>query len=313
MPMGLRVIRKVEAIVREEMNRAGALELLMPVMQPAELWQESGRWEKYGPELLRLKDRHERDFIVSRPRGGDHRRRPAEIRSYRQMPRQLLPHPDQVPRRAAPALRRDARARVHMKDAYSFDRRRRPALVSYQAMYDAYVRIFDAHGARRSARSRPTPARSAAARRHEFQVIADTGEDAIAWCPAPTTRPTSSWPRRCRRGRARAPPEPLAKDADPGAATLRGRGALLGLPLARTVKSLVLAVDELEPLKGRGRPGRIVHPGLAAAGPRRPRAQRGQGRQAARPGRLPVRDRGRDRRGTSAARRATSGRSAPRR
>ncbi len=114
MPMGLRVIRKVEAIVREEMNRAGAVELTMPVVQPAELWQETGRFEKMGPELLRIKDRHERDFVVqptSEEVVTDIARQ--EIRSYKQLPQELLPDPDQVPRRAPAALRPDARARIH--------------------------------------------------------------------------------------------------------------------------------------------------------------------------------------------------------
>ena len=114
MPMGLRVLRKVEAIVREEMNRAGAIELLMPVVQPAELWQESGRFAKYGPELMRVKDRHDRDFVIqptSEEVITDIARQ--ELRSYRAAAAEFLSHPDQVPRRAPAALRRDARPRVH--------------------------------------------------------------------------------------------------------------------------------------------------------------------------------------------------------
>jgi prolyl-tRNA synthetase len=165
MPMGLRVIRKVEAIIREEMNRAGAVELLMPVVQPAELWQETGRFEKMGPELLRVKDRHERDFIVqptSEEVITDIARQ--EIRSYRQLPKQFLSYPDQVPRRAPPALRPDARARVHDEGRLLVrprrDRRRRPAT---RSCTHAYVRIFDALGPDLPARWRPTPAPSAAA------------------------------------------------------------------------------------------------------------------------------------------------------
>jgi len=114
MPMGLRVIRKVEAIIREEMGRAGAVELLMPVVQPAELWQETGRFDKMGPELMRVKDRHGRDFIIqptSEEVVTDIARQ--ELRSYKQLPKNFLPHPDQVPRRAPAALRPDAGSRVH--------------------------------------------------------------------------------------------------------------------------------------------------------------------------------------------------------
>ena len=113
LPLGLKVLRKVETIVREEMNRAGAVELIMPVVQPAELWQESGRWQAYGPELLRLKDRHERDFMHPADLGrGDHRHRARRAEKLPPPAGALLPHPDQVPRRAPAALRRHARARV---------------------------------------------------------------------------------------------------------------------------------------------------------------------------------------------------------
>jgi prolyl-tRNA synthetase len=140
MPMGLRVLRKVEAIVREEMNRAGAIELLMPAVQPAELWQESGRWDKYGPELLRFKDRHQRDFVI----GPTHEEvitdvARNEVKSYRQLPRQLLPDPDQVPRRDPAALRRDARPRVPDEGRLLLPHRFADLQREYRNMYDTYT------------------------------------------------------------------------------------------------------------------------------------------------------------------------------
>jgi prolyl-tRNA synthetase len=146
MPMGLRVIRKVEAIVREEMNRAGAIETTMPVVQPAELWQETGRFEKMGPELLRIKDRHGRDFVIqptSEEVVTDIARQEFELQAAAQ---ELLPDPDQVPRRAPPALRPDARSRVHHEGRLFLRPDRDAAQISYQTMREAYKRIFDRFG-----------------------------------------------------------------------------------------------------------------------------------------------------------------------
>ncbi len=250
MPMGLRVIRKVEAIVREEMNRAGAVELLMPVIQPAELWQESGRWEKYGPELMRIKDRHDRDFIVqptSEEVITDVARQ--EIRSYRQMPRNLYHIQTKFRDERRPRFGVMRGREFTMKDAYSFDRTPEAALVSYRAMYDAYVRIFERMGLEFRAVAADTGAIGGSAS-HEFQVIADTGEDAIAYCPesgyAANVELAEALPLVA--GRA-APAQPLAKTPTPGAARCEDVARFLGVPLERTVKSLVLAVDELEPVK----------------------------------------------------------------
>ena len=250
MPMGLRVIRKVEAIVREEMNRAGAIELLMPVIQPAELWQESGRWEKYGPELMRIKDRHDRDFIVqptSEEVITDVARQ--EIRSYRQMPRNLYHIQTKFRDERRPRFGVMRGREFTMKDAYSFDRSPEAALVSYRAMYDAYVRIFERMGLEFRAVAADTGAIGGSAS-HEFQVIADTGEDAIAWCPASgyaaNVELAEALPLVAERA---APSQPLARTPTPGAARCEDVARFLGLPLERTVKSLVLAVDELEPLK----------------------------------------------------------------
>src|SRR6478736_5839829 len=143
MPMGLRVIRKVEAVIREEMNRAGAVELLMPVVQPAELWQESGRWDKMGPEMLRVKDRHDRDFILqptSEEVITDIARQ--ELRSYRQLPRNFFHIQTKFRDERRPRFGVMRGREFTMKDAYSFDRNLAGAQKSYDAMYVAYARIF---------------------------------------------------------------------------------------------------------------------------------------------------------------------------
>ena len=244
MPMGLRVIRRIEAIIREEMDRAGAIELLMPVVQPAELWMESGRWEKYGPELLRIRDRHERDFIVqptSEEVVTDIARQ--ELRSYRQLPKNFYHIQTKFRDERRPRFGLMRGREFTMKDAYSFDRDREGALKSYGTMYDAYVRIFSRMGLTFRAVAADTGAIGGSAS-HEFQVIADTGEDAIAWCPqsdyAANVELAEALPLIAERG---APAEPLARTPTPGAARCEDVAGLLGLPLARTVKSLVLAVD----------------------------------------------------------------------
>ncbi len=262
MPAGLRIIRKIENIIREEMNRAGAIELLMPVVQPAELWMESGRWEKYGPELMRIKDRHGRDFIVqptSEEVITDIARQ--EIRSYRQMPKNFYHIQTKFRDERRPRFGLMRGREFTMKDAYSFDRDRDGALASYQLMYDAYIAIFQRMGLQFRAVAADTGAIGGSAS-HEFQVIADTGEDAIAYCP------TSDYAANVELAEALslipergAASQPLAKTPTPGKARCEDVAELLGLPLARTVKSLVLAVDRREPVKdgddSRGEP-RIV-------------------------------------------------------
>jgi len=262
MPMGLRVIRRIENIVREEMNRAGAIELLMPVVQPAELWMESGRWEQYGPELLRVKDRHQRDFVIqptSEEVITDIARQ--EIRSYRQMPRNFYHIQTKFRDERRPRFGVMRGREFTMKDAYSFDRDREAALASYRAMFDAYVRIFDRMGLTYRAVAADTGAIGGSAS-HEFQVIADTGEDAIAYCPDSDYAANVELAEALPLIGERAPPsEPLAKTPTPGKARCEDVAELLGLPLARTVKSLVLAVDRREPVKDGAEdfgPGRIV-------------------------------------------------------
>src|SRR5437773_7152145 len=183
MPLGMRVLRKVEAVVRDEMNRAGAVELLMPVVQPAELWQETGRFDKMGPELLRVKDRHERDFIIqptSEEVITDIARQ--ELRSYRQLPKNFYHIQTKFRDERRPRFGIMRGREFTMKDAYSFDRDADAAGRSYDAMYKAYVRIFERMGLTFRAVAADTGA-IGGARSHEFQVIADTGEDAIVYCP----------------------------------------------------------------------------------------------------------------------------------
>jgi prolyl-tRNA synthetase len=247
MPIALRSIRKIEAIIREEMNRAGAVELLMPIVQPAELWVESGRWQKMGPELLRLKDRHERDFIVqptSEEVIADIVRE--LIGSYKQLPVNFYHIQTKFRDERRPRFGVMRGREFTMKDAYSFDRDEAGARASYQAMYDAYVRIFQRMGLKFRAVAADTGTIGGTAS-HEFQVIADTGEDAIAYCPtseyAANVEMAEALPLIDKRS---APKEELRKTPTPGREKCEDVAELLGLPLTRTVKSIVLAVDDPE-------------------------------------------------------------------
>ena len=246
MPMGLRVIQKVEAIVREEMNRAGAVELTMPVIQPAELWQETGRFEKMGPELLRIKDRHDRDFIVqptSEEVVTDIARQ--ELRSYKQLPKNFYQIQTKFRDERRPRFGLMRGREFIMKDAYSFDRDEAAAKASYQVMAAAYRRIFDRFGLRYRAVAADSGAIGGDLS-EEFQVIAATGEDAIVYCP------NSDYAANMEKAEALAPVAPrgaaantMVKTATPGKSTCADVAVLLGVPLATTVKSLVLATDTL--------------------------------------------------------------------
>ncbi|MCO5976889.1 proline--tRNA ligase [Ideonella oryzae] len=247
MPMGLRVIRKVEAIIREEMNRAGAVELLMPVVQPAELWQETGRFDKMGPELMRVKDRHDRDFVIqptSEEVVTDIARQ--ELRSYKQLPKNFYHIQTKFRDERRPRFGVMRGREFTMKDAYSFDRDVPAATLSYQTMFDAYKRIFDRFGLQYRAVAADTGAIGGEIS-HEFQVIAETGEDAIVYCPgsdfAANIELAEGVPLLSQRAGAT---QALAKTATPGKSTCADVAMLLGLPLAQTVKSLVLATDELD-------------------------------------------------------------------
>ena len=246
MPMGLRVIRKVEAIVREEMNRAGAIEMTMPVVQPSELWQETGRFEKMGPELLRIQDRHGRDFVVqptSEEVVTDIARQ--ELRSYKQLPKNLYQIQTKFRDERRPRFGLMRGREFIMKDAYSFDRDADAAKASYQVMAQAYRAIFDRFGLRYRAVAADSGAIGGDLS-EEFQVIAATGEDAIVYCP------TSDYAANMEKAEALAPQgarpaaiQALAKTPTPGKSTCADVAELLGLPLTQTIKSLVLAADEL--------------------------------------------------------------------
>ncbi len=245
MPMGLRVIRKVEAIVREEMNRAGAIELLMPVVQPAEFWQETGRFDKMGPELMRVKDRHDRHYIIqptSEEVVTDIARQ--EIKSYKQLPRNFYHIQTKFRDERRPRFGVMRSREFIMKDAYSFDRDQASAKASYQVMAGAYRKIFDRFGLRYRAVAADSGAIGGDLS-EEFQVIASTGEDAIVYCP------NSDYAANMEKaealapaGRRPAPAQAMAKTATPGKSTCEDVAALLGVPLNITVKSLVLATDQ---------------------------------------------------------------------
>jgi prolyl-tRNA synthetase len=247
MPMGLRVIRKVEAIVREEMNRAGAVEMSMPVIQPAEFWQETGRFEKMGPELLRIKDRHGRDFVVqptSEEVVTDVMRQ--DIKSYKQLPKNLYQIQTKFRDERRPRFGLMRGREFVMKDAYSFDRDQAAAKASYQVMATAYRRIFDRFGLRYRAVAADSGAIGGDLS-EEFQVIAATGEDAIVYCPG------SDYAANMEKAEALAPQgernaasHAMAKTPTPGKATCTDVAELLGIPLQTTVKSLVLATDQAD-------------------------------------------------------------------
>ncbi|HXY06121.1 MAG TPA: proline--tRNA ligase [Burkholderiaceae bacterium] len=243
LPLGLRSIRRIEAIIRDEMNRAGALELLMPVVQPAELWMESGRWDRYGAELLRVKDRHQRDFVLqptSEEVVTDIARQ--EIRSYRQLPVNFYHIQTKFRDERRPRFGVMRGREFTMKDAYSFDRDVESAHRSYQAMFAAYERIFSRMGLRFRAVAADTGA-IGGSRSHEFQVIADSGEDIIAYCPegeyAANVELAEALPLLDGRSPAR---EVLRKVATPERQRCADVAQFLGVPLARLIKSLVVAV-----------------------------------------------------------------------
>jgi len=252
MPMGLRVIRKVEAIVREEMNRAGAIEMTMPVVQPAELWQETGRFDKMGPELLRIQDRHGRDFVIqptSEEVVTDVVRQ--EVRSYKQLPKNFYQIQTKFRDERRPRFGLMRGREFTMKDAYSFDRDMFSAIKSYENMGKAYRKIFDRFGLTYRAVAADSGAIGGDLS-EEFQVIAATGEDAIVYCP------TSNYAANMEKAEAMdmrglnvrlidpAMLFPLTKTATPGKSTCEDVAALLNVPLSTTVKSLVLATDELD-------------------------------------------------------------------
>jgi len=245
LPLGLKVIRKVENIIREEMNRAGAIELLMPIVQPAELWQETGRWKKMGPELLRIKDRHERDFLIqptSEEVITDLAR--TEIKSYKQLPINFYQIQTKFRDERRPRFGIMRGREFSMKDAYSFDRDHDGLKRSYALMFDAYVRIFKRMGLTFRAVTADNGAIGGSGSQ-EFHVIADTGEDAIVYCPnsdyAANLEAAESLSLVTKRD---APKEVMKKVSTPEQKRCEDVARFLKISLTQTIKSLVLAVDQ---------------------------------------------------------------------
>ena len=241
MPLGLRILRKVERVIREEMDRAGAIELSMPAVQPAELWQESGRWEKYGPELLRLKDRHQRDFVI----GPTHEEVITdvvrkEVKSYRQLPLHFyqvqMKFRDEIRPRFGVMRGRE----FLMKDGYSFHTSFSDLQREYRNMFDTYTRIFTRLGLEFRAVAADTGSIGGTGS-HEFHVLAASGEDALAYCP------DSDYAANVELAEALAPATPRAaasarmtKVSTPGKTKCDDVAALLGIPVTKMVKAIAI-------------------------------------------------------------------------
>jgi len=246
MPLGLRVLRKVENVIREEMNRGGAIELLMPAVQPAELWHESTRWEQYGPELLRIKDRHQRDFCFGPTHEevvSDVVRR--EIKSYRQLPLNFYQIQTKFRDEIRPRFGVMRGREFVMKDAYSFHADYADLVREYHNMHDTYSRIFTRLGLKFRAVAADTGSIGGTGS-HEFHVLADSGEDAIAYCPhsdyAANVELAEAVAPAARRP---APAQPLEKVHTPAIRSIPELCAFLNLPPERTVKAVVVdGVDE---------------------------------------------------------------------
>jgi prolyl-tRNA synthetase len=245
MPLGLRVLRRVEAVVREEMNRSGAIELLMPAVQPAELWEETGRWAVFGPQMLKIKDRHQRDFCFGPTHEEvitDIARR--EIRSYRQLPLNFyqiqMKFRDEIRPRFGVMRARE----FLMKDAYSFHASRDSLAATYQTMYEAYTRIFSRLGLSFRAVAADTGAIGGSAS-HEFHVLADSGEDLIAYCPDSDYAANVELAEALAPATPRAAPLETMREVDtPKQTTCEEVAALLDIPLARTVKLIAVMAGE---------------------------------------------------------------------
>jgi prolyl-tRNA synthetase len=245
LPLGVRVLRKVERVVREEMERAGAIELVMPAVQPAELWRESGRWQDYGPELLRFKDRHERDFVLqptSEEVITDLAR--AELKSYRQLPLHLFQIQTKFRDERRPRFGVMRGREFLMKDGYSFHLDYADLEREYRNMYETYTRIFARLGLSFRAVSADTGAIGGTGS-HEFQVLAESGEDAIAYCPESDYAANVELAEALAPARARgAPAEAMRKVATPGKTRCEAVAELLGLPLEHTVKAIAAMHDD---------------------------------------------------------------------
>ena len=245
MPLGLRVLRKVENIVREEMNRAGAVELLMPAVQPAELWQESGRWDVFGPQMLKIKDRHDRDFCF----GPTHEEvitdiARKEIRSYRQLPLNLYQIQTKFRDEIRPRFGVMRAREFMMKDAYSFHANYDDLQREYRNMYDAYSRVFKRLGLKFRAVAADTGAIGGTGS-HEFHVLADSGEDAIAYAPASDYAANVELAEAVAPSQSRDPAtQKLEKVATPGKKTIEDVAEFLKIPAAEVLKAIAVISEE---------------------------------------------------------------------
>ena len=244
LPLGLKVLRKVEAIVREEMNRAGAMELSMPVVQPAELWQESGRWQDYGPELLRFKDRHEREFVLqptSEEVITDLAR--GELKSYRRLPVHFYQIQTKFRDERRPRFGIMRGREFVMKDGYSFHADYADLEREYRNMHETYTRIFTRLGLKFRAVAADTGAIGGTGS-HEFHVLAESGEDAIAFCPQSDYAANVELAEAIEPEKRKPAAEEMRKLATPGKTKCEDVAQLLGMALRKTVKAVAVMHDE---------------------------------------------------------------------
>ncbi len=245
MPLGLRVLRKVETIVREEMNRAGALELLMPAVQPKELWEETGRWAVFGPQMLKIKDRHERDFCF----GPTHEEvitdiARKEIRSYKQLPLNFYQIQTKFRDEIRPRFGVMRAREFVMKDAYSFHTSFESLEQTYAQMYQTYSNVFNRLGLQFRAVRADTGAIGGEGS-HEFHVLADSGEDALAYCEDSDFAANVELAEALAPAATRQPAQETMREVEtPKQTTCEDVAALLGIPLQHTVKAIALMAGE---------------------------------------------------------------------
>jgi len=244
MPLGLRVLRKIENIVRDEMNKSGAIEVLMPAIQPAELWQETGRWDVFGPQMLKIKDRHEHDFCF----GPTHEeiitdivRR--EIKSYRQLPLNFYQIQAKFRDEIRPRFGVMRAREFLMKDAYSFHTDENSLMQTYQLMYETYSRIFTRLGLEFRAVAADTGAIGGSGS-HEFHVLAESGEDAIAFCPESDYAANIELARALSAQQERTKPEGVMLEIPtPNKRTCIEVAEFLEIPLQETIKTLAVKAN----------------------------------------------------------------------
>src|SRR5687767_232947 len=244
LPLGTRVVRKVETIVREEMNRAGAIEMSMPVVQPAEVWQESGRWSEYGPELLRFKDRHERDFVIQ-PTSEEviTELARAELKSYRRLPVHFYHIQTKFRDERRPRFGVMRAREFTMKDGYSFHADYPDLQREYQNMYDTYTRIFTRLGLKFRSVAADTGAIGGTGS-HEFHVLAESGEDAIAFSPQSDYAANVELAEAVSTSKRNPPGEEMRKVPTPGKTTCEEVAKLLEIDLQKTVKAVAVMRDK---------------------------------------------------------------------